>query len=98
MNEQFNITLYLNDGDGKAETFKGTAEFAKKKDDYGNGYHMFIKMATEPWGGQSYDIRYDTDFHSNRMIEYLTGFFSNRFTGENGSWKMVGIRVHEAEF
>jgi len=98
MKEQFNVTLYLNDGNGKSVSYKGTAEFGKKEGDYGNGYWMFISMETEPFGGQAYDIRYDTDFRSDRMIAYLTTFFSSRFTGENGSWKMIGIRIHEAEF
>lgn len=98
MENFYNIILYLNNGDGKTEAIKGTVEFDHDPEQYGNGYGMFIKAPTELFGGQGYDIRYDTSFDPENKIAYLVTYFSNRFSGKGkGVWKLIGIRVHEAE-
>lgn len=97
MDQKFNLTYSVNDGKGKTETFKGTAEFSYNPDTYGNGYSMYISTSAEPFGGQAYDIRYDKRFHKNSMIAYLAEYFSDRYDGENGAWKLIGLRLYEAE-
>jgi DNA topoisomerase IA len=69
----------------------------KFPNDYGNGYGMYIKMKTEPFGGQGYDIRYDKEFHENDPISYIVKFFLRRYDGKDGAWKLLGIEVNEAE-
>ncbi len=98
MNEQYNITYHVNDGKGKTEVIKGTIKFSYDPEQYGNGYSMYIETPAEAWGGQGYDIRYDTTFHKTPRIAWIVNYFCNRYDGENGRWKLIGIRVHEAEF
>lgn len=94
---KYNTTYHINDGNGKTQEVKGTVEFAKKENDYGNGYHMCVKSPVEPFGFTVYDIRYDTDFSPAEAISYIVSFFDRRFDGEDGAWKLLGIRVHEMD-
>lgn len=96
MENLFNITIHLC-RNGESLLYKGSVEFFKQDNDYGNGYGMYIKCQTEPFGSQSYDIRYDKDFDENNMLLYIVDFFAHRFSGKNGGWKLTGIRVYEAE-
>lgn len=79
------------------EEYEGSVEFYHTPNDYGNGYGMFIKMKTEPFGGQGYDVRYDKEFHKNDPISYIVKFFSRRYDGKDGAWKLLGIEVNETE-
>ena len=79
------------------EEYEGSVEFYRHPNDYGNGYGMYIKMKTEPFGGQGYDIRYDKEFHENDPISYIVKFFLRRYDGKDGAWKLLGIEVNEAE-
>lgn len=97
METKYNVTLYLNDGKGKTEVLKATVDFEHNPETYGNGFYMGIKAPFEAFGYQGYDIRYDREFDKEYPIPYIVRFFCNRFTGKNGSWKLIGIRVHEAE-
>ena len=103
MKEQFNVTYYITgenrQGNG-SETlvFKAKISFECNPKDYGNGYYMGIESKGEAFGFQAYDIRYDTEFSKDRMLEYIVRFYANRYNGKNGSYKLTGIRVHEAEF
>lgn len=92
MNNQYNITLTINNGDGKTKTLKERAEFACNPNDYGNGYHMYLET---PSGGQGYDLRYESTFNHENIIAWLANFFAEMYSG---SWKLIGIRIHEAEF
>lgn len=86
---------------GEAYAFDAIVSFAHNPDTYGNGYYMGIESKEEPFGFQSYDIRYDKDFCSDFMIEYIVQFFSRKFDGKttkyDTNWKLTGIRVHEYE-
>lgn len=98
MNEMYNVTYHIaKAGTGESMTVKATVEFACNPEDYGNGYYMGIRSKNEPFGFSSYDIRYDTGFDRNQKITYIARFFDHRYTGNNGSWKLIGIRIWEAE-
>lgn len=97
MEEMFKVTIMVNDGKGKSEAMKGTVSFVQNPNDYGNGYHMNVKMPDEPWGTQGYDIRYDDDFSEDDMISYIVRFYAQKYSGKKSAWKLIGIRVHEAE-
>ena len=75
MNTTFTIALTFFDG----EKASGEATFSKIEGDYGNKYYLGIKL--QSWRN-SYDIRYDRDFHENDMIPYLVSFL----------WKMYNIK------
>lgn len=94
---KYNVTLYLNDGKGTTGIYKAKVSFSYNPATYGNGYYMGIESVLEPFGIGSYDIRYDNAFHIGHEIPYIVQFYSNTYTGKNGSWKLIGIRVHEAE-
>ena len=95
---QYNAKIYLNDGNGRTEVYNAKIEFVHDPNQYGNGYSMGIESKLEPFYRQGYDIRYDRDFNKDYPIEYIVTFYSRRFNGKNGAWKLIGIRVHEAEF
>lgn len=79
------------------KTFDFAAEFDHNPDTYGNGYYMNIVSPNEPWGCQSYDIRYDQSFSKNSKLSYVIQFFSNKYDGQNGAWKLRGIEIHESQ-
>ena len=95
---QYTAKIYLNNGEGTTNIYDAKIEFEHDPEQYGNGYTMVVDSKLEPWRVQGYDIRYDRDFNKDFPIEYIVTFYSRRFTGKNGSWKLIGIRVHEAEF
>ena len=98
MEGQYNVTLYLNNNKGTTKVYNAKVSFSYNPDTYGNGYYMGIESDLEPFGFSSYDIRYDTEFNKEEKMVYIMQFFSNRFNGKNGAWKMIGIKIHEAEF
>ena len=92
----FDITLSLLNEEGNQEDYEGQVEFYNNPNQYGNGYGMLVVCKTEPFGRQTYDLRYDKDFDRNNKISYITQFFSSRFTGKDGSYKLIGIQVKES--
>lgn len=95
---QYNVWFGINDGNGTAKSFDAKVEFFRFDEDYGNGYYMGVESPCEPFGKQGYDLRYNRDFHSNQKILFIVRFFAERYDGNDGAWKLTGIRVHEAEF
>lgn len=97
MAKNYNVHYFLDSGDGATHEYHVVVEFACQENDYGNGYHMCVRGDNEPFGFTVYDIRYDTDFDKDNKIPYIVQLFAYRYTGEDGSWKLIGISVHEAE-
>lgn len=99
--EQYKVKVHLAKN-GEAYCFDAKISFAYDPKDYGNGYYMGVESKEEPWGLQTYDIRYDKDFHPDYLIEYIVNFYSRRFDGKateyDTKWKLTGIRVFEADF
>ena len=99
--EQYKVRVHLAKN-GEAYTFDAKISFAYDPEQYGNGYYMAVESKEEPWGLQSYDIRYDKDFNPDFLVEYIVNFYSRRFDGKkteyDTKWKLTGIRVFEAEF
>lgn len=98
--EQYKVTVHLAKN-GEAYTFEAKISFAYDPDQYGNGYYMGVESKEEPFGLQSYDIRYNKDFDPDYLIEFIVLFYSRRFDGKktkyDTKWKMTGIRVCEYE-
>ena len=94
---KFNVTVYVNNGEGETEILKGSIEFSCDPNQYGNGYSMGITGLGEAFGFQGYDIRYDKDFNKDEPILYIADWYSHVYNGKDGRWKLIGIRVHEAE-
>lgn len=98
--EQYKVTVHLAKN-GAAYVFDAKVSFWYNPDQYGNGYYMDVESKEEPFGSQSYDIRYDRDFNPDYLIEYIVNFYSRRFDGKkteyDTKWKLTGIRVYEFE-
>ena len=82
----------------RSVVLKHRISFSYDPDTYGNGFYMYVEGKDQPFGGQGYDIRYDTDFDSDYPMGFILSFYANRYDGKNGAWKLTGIRVHEADF
>ena len=95
---RFNVKVYLNNGEGSSYVYDAKIEFSCNPNDYGNGYHMGIKATEEAFGYDAYDIRYDTEFNVDDPISYIVQFYSHRYDGKRNKYKLVGIRIHVAEF
>ena len=99
MENQYNVSIRLNNGEGTTISEKAQVEFLHDPEQYGNGWSMWIESHLEPFGGQGYDLRYNKDFDIDKVFSFLTTFYENRFdgTGSNG-YKLICIRISEAEF
>ena len=84
---------------GEPDIYEGSAEIEFEELDrsssnyYGNGHYMGIKDKNEPFGHQGYDIRYDKRFNENDPIGYIVKFYTDRYDGRSGSWKLQSITV-----
>ena len=80
-------------------SFESMISFAHDPEDYGSGYYMYIKSKEEPFGGQSYDLRYIKEFHANSILEFIVMFYSQRYDGAktdyDTKWKLTGISITE---
>lgn len=101
MKEMFNVRIYVSSYEGESEVLEGKITFTCDPDQYGNGYTMGIEGLGEPFGYQGYDIRYDKEFDKDEELLYIVKFYMNRYDGKEYEygrhWKLLGIRVHEAE-
>lgn len=95
--EKFEVTINL-EKNGEAFHYKSVVLFSYNPSDYGNGYYMYIKSKLEPFGGQSYDLRYDSNFHSNCLIKYVIDFYLDRYDGVDTRWGINSIKVVTKEF
>ena len=93
---KFNITFTIS-GDGQTKAHTGQIKFGEVPGQYGNKTYMVIKS---DWcnlpAGEQYDLRYDTDYDPQYPMEYITMFYSRRFSGKDGAWKLTGISIEQA--
>lgn len=95
---KFKVTYHVSKAEtGESYTGEAVVAFAYDPEGYGNGYSMGIESKDEAFGFSAYDIRYDTGFDRNQKITYVARFYDHRYTGNNGSWKLLGIRIWEYE-
>lgn len=83
-------------GTGEKATVEHDAvvEFSHDPQDYGNGYYMGIEGKGEAFGFSCIDVRYDTDFHPQKKVQYITDYFTKRYAGGwDGSWNLDSITV-----
>lgn len=100
LNEKYNVNVQVKRGD-ETYAFDAKISFSYDSETYGNGHHMFVESKEEAFGGQGYDIRYDTDFDEEFLIEYIVAFYSRRYDGKkmqyDTKWKLTGISVTLAD-
>ena len=98
LKEQYNVWLHICSDKGESIEDNAKITFVCNESDYGNGYHMGIESKLEAFGFGGYDLRYRHDFNRENKISFIAGFYENRFDGKDGAWKLLGIRINEAEF
>lgn len=92
---KFKVSLQIKDTKSeKRQTLEGFVSFDQNEKQYGNGVCMVVEGLGEPFGEQGYDIRYDTDFHEKKLIQYIADWYTNRFTQR---FKLTGMSISEAE-
>lgn len=98
--EKFKVDLNLERQEEDASTafhYVATVEFMYDSNTYGNGHHMGIYSGYEPFGFQSYDIRYDKEFDRNNLFAYVVKFYLSRFNGKDGKYRINKMRIIECE-
>ena len=69
--------------------------FTHNEGDYGNGYWVMIKG--DEGFENFYDLRYDTDFHADHKMSWLTYWAENYWNGKNGAYRLKGIKITRKE-
>ena len=99
MNKDFgkyklNLTLESPDCERKVKQ-KHEVFLSKDTDTYGNGCHLALRN-TETGVTNYYDVRYEAWFHTDNIIQSIVTFAFMTWSGENGSWHIIDIRVGKA--
>ena len=85
----YNYKLTL-ERDGETMTFNPEVEFSHDENTYGNGFYMVVdNCGMDPFN--SFDCRYDKRLDPEKLNEYFPVFARDKWTGENGSAKLVEI-------
>ena len=93
---KFKVSLQIKDTkSGKRQTLEGFVSFEKEKGQYGNGVTMVVEGLGEPFEVQGYDLRYDTDFHKEKPIQYIADWYTNKFSAQR--FVLTGMSISEAE-
>lgn len=94
MTYNINVTIFDPNNVTEEITFNLMAYFIYDADTYGNGYMLHI---TDKKGfSKYYDIRYDTDFHSNAPTGYLLNWATTFWSGTNGAYAIKNINITNA--
>lgn len=86
---KYNYTLTL-ERDGETMKFNPEVEFSVDENNYGNGHYMVVENCGFGFLNV-FDCRYDTRLDPKNLNEYFPIFARDKWTGENGSAKLVKI-------
>lgn len=84
-----NYTLTL-ERDGEKMVFNPEVIFSKEDNTYGNGFYMQVNNCGFDFLNV-FDCRYDTRLDTKNLNEYFPIFARDKWTGENGSAKLIEI-------
>lgn len=79
----------------KRKEFKLMAHLVKSDSGYGNDTYLVIKSRDDSTFEQCMDIRYDTNFRRDKAEVYIVNWVYSYWTGENGSWNVVGCSIRD---
>lgn len=88
---RYNYTLTIETKSGKTITYNPEVEFSHNDDDYGNGFYMVVENCGFDVLNY-FDVRYDTRLDPKKLNEYFPLFARDKWTGENGSAKLIDIK------
>lgn len=86
---KYNYTLTL-ERDGEKINYNPEVEFSYNEDDYGNGCYMVVENCGFDFLNL-FDCRYDRRLDRKKLNEYFPIFARDKWTGENGSAKLIHI-------
>lgn len=87
---EYKYTLTL-ERDGETKTYNPEVNFSHDENTYGNGFYMQVEnCGLDPFN--VFDCRYDKRLDRNKLNEFFITFARDRWTGENGSAKLIEIR------
>lgn len=89
---QYTMSVTIKSEDGEVKIFD-FPDVWFSTDDEGYGNRTYLRVDNYKY----YDIRYDTSYSSNQEIAYLSQWASNYWSGENGAWKLVGIKIERKD-
>lgn len=72
------------------------ATFAKHPNQYGNGTMLSIQSSDNHFNNL-YDIRYDTEYHSDKQVEYLEKWAHDYWSGKDGAYIVKKLTITEAK-
>lgn len=87
---KYNYTLTL-ERDGETMTYTPEVEFSYDEKQYGNGHYMVVENCGFDFLNV-FDCRYDTRLNPKKLNEYFPIFARDKWTGENGSAKLIEIK------
>lgn len=69
--------------------------FSHMEQDYGNGYHLAIRMGDGYMN--AYDLRYDKDFHKDEKEVFLVRWAYNYWTGKDGAYAIKRLTIEKVD-
>ena len=87
---KYNYTLTIELKSGKTKTYNPEVVFSHHEDDYGNGFYMVVENCGFDFLNL-FDVRYDTRLDPKKLNEYFPIFARDKWSGENGSAKLIHI-------
>ena len=79
----------------KIKELELTAIFGDHPTPYGNGKSLFIASEDREFE-QLYDIRYDTEYRSDKQIDYLYKWANGYWSGENGAYEVIAMDIERS--
>lgn len=83
----YHLIVIIETKNREIKTLQYDAWFSTNPGDYGN--RTYLSIGDDLY----YDLRYQEDYNPKKEILYLTKWASERWTGENGSRKLICIQV-----
>ena len=82
----------------ETESYNLDCTFCFDKNGYGNKYYLMIDCTNHrEIGFPNYDLRYDETFDSEHKVEFLTRWAEDYWSGKNGAWEVIDIRIRAKE-
>lgn len=90
---KYNVGVVIRNGEYEEKQLLYTASFLYNSELRGKRTYLSIEPEDPDHADYSYDLRFDEDYDHDLQMTFLTLWAENHWTGENGSWKLIGITI-----